>query len=79
MIMIAFKFVLIDFIKKITNTTPVLLLDDILSELDISNKERLLNMIDNDIQTIITSTDVEGIKLNNKYRLFELRKDGNDK
>lgn len=74
MIMIAFKFVLIDYIKKITNNTPILLLDDILSELDITNKERLIDMISPDIQTIITSTDIEGMKLKTKYRLFELKK-----
>ena len=75
MIMIAFKFSLIDYIKLKKKTNPILLLDDILSELDSSNKERLLNLIPKDIQTIITSTDIDGIKLNCKYRLFKLGKE----
>ena len=75
MIMIAFKFSLIDYIKLVTKTNPILLLDDILSELDNENKTRLLNLIPSDIQTVITSTDIDGIKLNCPYRLFKLGKE----
>lgn len=75
MVMIAFKFSMIDYIKFVTKTNPILLLDDILSELDINNKERLLNLIPDDIQTLITSTDIEGIKLNCQFRLFKLGKE----
>ena len=75
MIMIAFKFSMIDYIKFVTKTNPILLLDDILSELDINNKERLLNLIPDDIQTMITSTDIEGIKLKCHFRLFKLGKE----
>ena len=74
MTVIAFKLSLIQYIIKKINTTPVLLLDDILSELDLLNKERMLNMIPPGVQTIITSTDVNGIKLKNDYRLFNLKK-----
>lgn len=45
-------------VKKSINNTPVLLLDDVLSELDSSRQNYLLNSI-TDIQTIITCTGLE--------------------
>lgn len=73
MIMIAFKISLIDYIKKYTNDNPILLLDDILSELDENNQKRLINLLDCEIQTIITSTDVDKLNLNRNYRLIEIK------
>ena len=46
----------IELVKKITKDTPILLLDDVLSELDSNRQNYLLNSI-GDIQTIITSVD----------------------
>ena len=43
----------IELVKKITKDTPILLLDDVLSELDSNRQNYLLNSI-GDIQTIIT-------------------------
>lgn len=48
----------IDLVKKSIHNTPVLLLDDVLSELDSSRQNFLLNSI-SDIQTIITCTGLE--------------------
>ena len=48
----------IDLVKRSINNTPVLLLDDVLSELDSSRQNYLLNII-NDIQTIIKFTVFE--------------------
>lgn len=48
----------IDLVKKSIKNTPVLLLDDVLSELDSSRQNYLLNSI-TDIQTIITCTGLE--------------------
>ena len=48
----------IELIKKITKEKPVLLLDDVLSELDKHRQNYLLDSID-DIQTLITCTGVE--------------------
>lgn len=75
MVMIAFKLSLVEYIKKCTNTTAVLLLDDILSELDQDNKNRLLDMIPADIQTVITTTDLDGIRNKPNYKIFKLRKE----
>ncbi|MCI5699694.1 MAG: DNA replication/repair protein RecF [Lachnospiraceae bacterium] len=48
----------IELVKKIIKDTPVLLLDDVLSELDSSRQNYLLNSI-KDIQTIITCTGLD--------------------
>ena len=38
---------------------PILLLDDIFSELDIEKRNKLLKYILDDVQTIITTTDID--------------------
>ena len=48
----------IEIVKKSIHNTPVLLLDDVLSELDSNRQNYLLNSI-SDIQTIITCTGLE--------------------
>ena len=57
----------IELVKKITKDTPVLLLDDVLSELDSSRQNYLLNSI-GDIQTIITCTGLEEF-VNNRFEI----------
>lgn len=48
----------IELVKMMIHDTPVLLLDDVLSELDSSRQNYLLNSIHN-IQTIITCTGLD--------------------
>lgn len=48
----------IELVKRLIHDTPVLLLDDVLSELDSSRQNYLLNSI-HDIQTIITCTGLD--------------------
>lgn len=63
----------IELVKKITKDTPVLLLDDVLSELDSNRQNYLLNSI-GDIQTIITCTGLDEF-VNNRFeinRIFEV-------
>lgn len=55
------KFATIEIIKEMTGEYPVLLLDDVLSELDINRQKYILNSI-NSIQTIITCTGISDIK-----------------
>lgn len=74
-VMIAFKLALVDYIYATTKYRPVLLLDDILSELDKSNRQRLLTAIPKDVQTFITTTDIDEINID-KYRLFKIKKGG---
>ena len=63
----------IELVKKIINDTPVLLLDDVLSELDSSRQNHLLNSLSN-IQTLITCTGVDEFVKNrfNINKTFEV-------
>ncbi len=53
---------------------PILLLDDIFSELDIEKRNRLIKYILNDVQTIITTTDVDCLdtELVSKAKIFSI-------
>lgn len=72
---LSLKLAEIDIIKEKTNNKPVLLLDDVLSELDRSRQLYILNSI-KDVQTIITSTGIEDIKHNFKNVNFFFVKNG---
>ena len=62
----------IELVKKITKDTPILLLDDVLSELDSNRQNYLLNSI-GDIQTIITCTGLEEF-VNNRFEVNKIFK-----
>ena len=70
------KFSSLKIIKELTGEHPVLLLDDVLSELDFSRKRYILSTI-GDIQTIITCTGIEDLYeyLDGKSKVFKV-KDG---
>ena len=57
-IALSLKLAELELVKNLINDTPVLLLDDVLSELDSERQNHLLNSID-DIQTIITCTGLD--------------------
>jgi len=64
----------ISIIKQTTNEQPILLLDDVLSELDAHRQKFLLNQI-NDLQTIITCTGVEDVlKTTNNAHVLRVEK-----
>ena len=60
--------------KEKYNDSPILLLDDIFSELDAEKRNRLLKYILDDVQTIITTTDINLIddELVRKARVFNV-------
>lgn len=60
----------IELVKKIAKDTPILLLDDVLSELDSNRQNYLLNSI-GDIQTIITCTGLEEF-VNNRFEVNKI-------
>lgn len=62
----------IELVKKISKDTPVLLLDDVLSELDSNRQNYLLNSI-GDIQTIITCTGLDEF-INNRFEINKIFK-----
>lgn len=62
-ILIALKYAEIQYIFKTKNTTPIVLFDDIFSELDKERVEQVLKVLSNNqIQFFITTTEIEGIK-----------------
>ena len=71
---LSLKLAEIEIFKKYKETTPILLLDDIFSELDDIKKNNLLKYISRDIQTIITTTDLNNLdnKLIKKSKLFNI-------
>ena len=62
----------IELVRKITKDTPVLLLDDVLSELDSNRQNYLLNSI-GDIQTIITCTGLDEF-VNHRFEINKVFK-----
>ena len=63
---LSFKLSEIPIFKDISGENPVLLLDDIFSELDIKKRNKLLKLVClDDVQSIITTTDLRNI--NKKY------------
>lgn len=69
---LSLKLAEIELVKKITKDTPVLLLDDVLSELDSNRQNHLLNSI-GDIQTIITCTGLDDF-INNRFEINKIFK-----
>lgn len=68
------KFSSLKIIKEMTSEYPVLLLDDVLSELDFNRKRYILSTI-GEIQTIITCTGIEDLTnyLDNSSRVFKVK------
>lgn len=62
MVLLAIKLCLIDFVRMTKKTSPVLILDDVLSELDQNNRIRLFQVLDKSVQTLITTTDLDELK-----------------
>ena len=57
---LALKLAELEFVKSEIGDYPILLLDDVMSELDDERRKLLLESVSNKIQTIITSTNLEG-------------------
>lgn len=72
----AIKFAELRFMKEILNETPVLLLDDIFSELDQNRIEKVLTLVrEYNTQTFITvnnATFLDYFSSNEEYKLFEV-------
>lgn len=59
---LALKLAELEFMKSESGEYPVLLLDDVFSELDKKRRNTLLSIINDKIQTLITTTDSEDIE-----------------
>lgn len=61
MVVLSLKLAFIDYVLKETGKLPVLLLDDVLSELDEEKRKNLFRVIPANIQTVITTTEINDI------------------
>ena len=77
-IVLSLKLAEINYLKEKTGTYPVLLLDDVLSELDKNRQLKLLDEINENVQTFITTPSISDIKedLLRKAKVFKIE-DGN--
>lgn len=64
---LSLKLAEIELVKKLINDLPVLLLDDVLSELDSDRQNHLLKSLDN-IQTVITCTGLDEF-IENRFKI----------
>jgi len=64
MAVIALKLASIEILKKYNSCIPILLLDDVFSELDFEKCDNLLKYIDGNVQTFITTTDLGSLDKN---------------
>jgi DNA replication and repair protein RecF len=60
--MIALRLAEINLMKAYTGLTPILLLDDIVSELDERRRLHFLSLLDPNLQTFITGTDADTLR-----------------
>lgn len=74
MAILSLKLAEINIFKKIKEDNPIILLDDIFSELDTDKQNKLIKYINQDIQTIITTTDLNKINesLLNNAKIFKV-------
>ena len=75
---IAYKLSEIEIFKNKLNEIPILILDDLFSELDNEKINNILNIIDDEIQIFITTTDIDKIdnKIIKESKLFHITEDG---
>ena len=73
-IVLSLKLAEINYLKEKTGTYPVLLLDDVLSELDKNRQLKLLDAINENVQTFITTPSISDIKedLLKKAKVFKI-------
>ncbi|KXT74269.1 DNA recombination and repair protein RecF [Streptococcus sp. DD10] len=61
-VVLSIKLAEIELMESITNETPILLLDDVMSELDNTRQLKLLETISQSIQTFITTTSLDHLQ-----------------
>lgn len=73
-VVLSIKLAEVQLIHQITGEYPILLLDDVMSELDVTRQTALLNYIHGKTQTFITTTDLAGIswEIIQKPKIFKI-------
>jgi DNA replication and repair protein RecF len=72
---LALKLAELEYMKSETGEYPILLLDDVFSELDIKRKNTLIDIITDKIQTFITATELNKIDglIEGSYKVFRVK------
>ena len=72
---ISLKMAEIDIFEAKKNVTPILILDDLFSELDKKKINNILEFINDDIQTFITTTELNKLskKIKNGSTIFKIK------
>ena len=73
---ISMKLSEISIFKDITGSYPIILLDDVFSELDVKTRNKLIKYLPDELQVIITSNDTKGLnkKFINSAKIFNVEK-----
>lgn len=72
---LSLKLAELEFLKLETGEYPILLLDDVMSELDTRRRDNLLSLLqDNNVQTLITATDINLFNSHPKNKFFKVEK-----
>ena len=72
---LSLKLAELEFLKLETGEYPILLLDDVMSELDTRRRDNLLSLLqDNNVQTLITATDINLFNFHPKNKFFKVEK-----
>ncbi|MEI7667910.1 MAG: DNA replication/repair protein RecF [Erysipelotrichaceae bacterium] len=76
MIVIALKCALVEVIEELTDEKPILLLDDVFSELDKHHRKALYSVLHQNTQTIISTTDLSYVEdwLNEDLKIWTIDK-----
>lgn len=71
---LAWKWAEVLIIESIAKKRPVLLLDDVMSELDAARRQALTDLVSAEVQTLITATDTSGLdsRLLGSARIIEM-------
>lgn len=75
LVLIALKLALVEFIYDKEQRNPILLLDDVFSELDQTHQQRFLENVPSDSQILLTTTSIDQLKeLKRPMSVFEINK-----
>lgn len=72
MTVLSFKMALLKYVEERTNKKPILLLDDVLSELDSQRQRKLMEMVGNEYQCILTTTEIPQFMKNKNMKVFQI-------
>ena len=76
-IVLAWKLAEVEMVRQTLGTAPILLLDDVMSELDERRRSMLVDFVTEDVQTFITATDLSSFdgRLLDRARVEEIQGD----